>query len=222
MGVDAEMFARVKRAVPEAEVADLAYRIAATFGQDQFIIFRPGEWGYVNGQRAIERVEVYEQDGPDITPEPGETFLRVHLLGRYYGKGYERGHLPTYVCVAMWLEQNIPGCSVWYGGDSSGICASAFGHAEREALMRHYCDVGHEPYESHFDRGGEIVNPMCSLCRRPAHRYGYGNSYAAYRCLGCGWDVVTRDGGKTLVSRAEDDAAEKDRRAANKSKASEE
>ncbi len=197
MGIDAEMFVRTKRAVSDRDVERWAYRLGEAFGHERFFLMER-DW---EGQprHAINRCAVYEQDGPDIVPEEGETFLTLSLYGRYYGEGYERGDLPFLIMLSEWLERNIPGGEVWYGGDSSSVIAKPFGKAEREALFSHFADVGGIPYSLGFSdamRGGQ-EQPRCEFCSEPMTRYGFGPNYAAYTCDGCGKKVETHDGGVT-------------------------
>ena len=92
---------------------------------------------------------------------PHEDYDLAHMVGDpgyllslnsylpYYNVGYERGDLPEFVAVAEWLEQQIAGCRVLYGEDSSGECFP-FDTQIREELMSYYKQVGHEPYHRHF------------------------------------------------------------------------
>lgn len=144
---------------------------------------------------------VYRQDGDDVNAEPGECLLELSLSGRYYGEGYERGDILAYCAIAEWLEINIPGCSVWYGGDSSGVCAQPF-HAERRlALRRHLYSERGRDYFNYGGWGGYAkAPPACGLCPGGKYRgqqYGSGGNFSAFSCGGCGKNVCSRDGGKT-------------------------
>lgn len=79
----------------------------------------------------------YEQDGPTIEADAGEFLLQIRLTGRYYHEDYARGDPVLYAGIAEWLEANIPGCEVWYGGDSGGAEAQPFGPARRRQLIEH-------------------------------------------------------------------------------------
>lgn len=146
---------------------------------------------------------VYRQDGVDVPAKEGECLLELSLMGRYYGEGYERGDILKYCAIAEWLEANIPGCEVWYGGDSSGVCAEPFTAERRAALRAHlYSDKGRD----YFNRSGwgdfKPRPPSCSLCPGNCYRgaqYGFGGKgdYAAFHCSGCGKSMQTRDAGKT-------------------------
>lgn len=205
MGIDAEMFARVRSPITEADVKLAAWDLCATFGAERFWDFKP----------PLHIVERWEQDGPDIEPQPNEVFVRVMLGTRYYGKGYERGDLPLIVSVAEWLEQRFPGCEVWYGGDSSGVCAERFNTAARDEMKRHYYAHGHAPYVGGFGRGigGERPSNRPSPCARcvpgrDKHETGWGPTGSLLlHCAGCGKYFGTRDGGETWTEGKNSDEA---------------
>lgn len=190
MGVDAEMFVRIPRVVSDAEVQRWSYIFGSMCHHHLFLGFNENVY-----HKPLERLSVYEQDGDDINPEPGETFLGVPLAGRYYGEGYERGPLLTYIGIAEFLETLIPEGRVWYGGDSSGICAEPFPRERRQALLDYAARVAHEPYESHFtDLAKDGVKaPECPVCAVTMPRCGWGPNYALFRCSGCGWEIQYRD-----------------------------
>lgn len=203
MGIDAEMFVRTKIKITETEVLKYAYLLGEAFGPESFIIGHPRA-NYLFGEpyHCLEIVKKISQDGPDIFPEEGEIFIKVRLRGRYYGIGYERGNLPNIIAVACWLENNIPGAEIWYGGDSSGVTHEIFDKKVRDKLFKHFCKEGHEPYYGE-DWCNEIKFPLpiskCELCNVPFVRYGIGQSYAAYSCSGCGFHLRTPDSGKTWM-----------------------
>lgn len=213
MGIDAEMLVRVKREVPDDEVRALRMALGGAFGAERFSIFRAvgqrgeaplqdsydPETGWTKGRHLIERSSVFEQDGPSIEPEEGETLLRVHLATRFYGIGYERGDLPTILSVARFLRDKTGG-EVWYGGDSSGVCARLLDDAFERELWDHFVAVQHEPYYKPDMWGGDnIPNVHCAFCNHPMRRFGSGSNgmYAPFYCRGCGARVVTNDGGVT-------------------------
>lgn len=222
MGVDAEMLVRNKgRHLTPTEIRDLSVRLAATFGTDAFMIFRPGEFGYTEGAHALRRCptyaeykaenypdeepwfvdkygvrpgpeqQVYDQDGPPIIAEEGEQLIRIALAGRYYGEGYERGDPIVYINIAEFLELALPDAAIWYGGDSSGCVAEPFGPAERAKLKAYYFSTGHAPYRGAFGRSGGC---RCDFCDLPMNNCGGGGAAAFYHCDGCGLNTVI-DGG---------------------------
>lgn len=206
MGIDAEMLVRVdgsfSKNITETYVRDLAYQLASAFGHDRFWIARPGEHFGPEGRHALELVDVWEQDGPDINPEPGEKFIKVNIATRYYGINYERGDLALIIMVAEWLERKIPGVSIWYGGDSSGVVAEPFGHKERMELFEHFVKVGGEPYARAFERDktGAVRARSCAFCggrEMIQNMWGGGSKTAGVYCSGCGLRERTDDGGET-------------------------
>lgn len=188
MGVDAQMLVKTRRALSENAVHALALDLAEAFGPEKFYLNREaddyGDGSHYPAHHALSIVDKFEQDGDTIFPSPGEQFIEVHTWHRYYGVGYERGDLPTYIGIAEWLERRIPGCAVFYGGDSSGICAEPFDAASRAALMDHFAKVGHKPYRGGWDR--ERDGPLCDFCRIQMQRCGWGPEWAAWSCAGCG------------------------------------
>lgn len=197
MGIDAEMFVRTKAKVTKEEVREWAYRLGEAFGPDNFWIWKDKD----RIRHCLELTGVYHQDGPEIKPEHGEVFIQVHPATRYYGRGYERGNLPFLAAIAEWLEANIPGAEVWYGGDSSGVEAKKFNRAARQKLLQHFYKYGHSPYHR-FDgllsKDG-LEAPLCKCCWKKMRQFGWGQNYAAFNCDGCGESTVTKDGGKTFV-----------------------
>lgn len=199
MGIDAEMLVRTKKPINELEVRQLAARMVSAFGTDWFMIWNEpdSEWN----SHALEIVNIYEQDGPDIKPEPDEHFIRVNLSGRYYGKGYERGALYFYISVANWLEYHIKDAVIYYGGDSSGICAEPFNKASREKLWQYFCEHGHEPYTSYFGSflGSKNI-VVCDFCaNKKMTNTGGGGGRTFLFCSGCGKKVVQWSDGHVKV-----------------------
>jgi hypothetical protein len=225
MGVDAEMFARIKGRenwLPDTEELKAAYELASTISYWHFSIMKGGEYDWAQYhalaimrpiqdaadardhgvmQSDIGRV-VYTQDGPDIFAEPDEQFIRVHLAGRYYGEQYARGDWPTIRAVAEWLETRFPGCEVWYGGDSSGICAEHLSAARRDELNRFFLTSGCRTYERHADNGVDRFTghkaPVCPCCNVALFSSGGGRGQSFWSCDGCGRRAVVTPLGKTL------------------------
>lgn len=205
MGINAKMLVRTTATLTQEEVRRLSYHLASSLGADNFWIDRE-EHG------ALAIVPEWDQDGPTLYPKRGETFIRVYLTTRYYGPGYERGDLLIICAVAEWCEQNIPNAEVWYGGDSSGVCVEPFSAEERTKLRQHLYmpDKGREYYNEYRSVGNlpgdDIPLPDISACKlcisnhRP-QRYGYGSTFAAYLCRGCGTRFVTHDAGKTWTDK---------------------
>lgn len=153
------------------------------------------------------------QDGPLFVAGRNSWLLEVNLWTRYYAEDYERGDILTICAVAEWVEANIPGTVVWYGGDSSGVLLERFDEERRLQLRRHlYSPKGRE-YFSFMSRAmparadevsGKTPKP-CGLCIPGEPRFvrnGFGMSYAAVSCGGCGKSFETRDG-ETWTERKE-------------------
>lgn len=110
MGIDAEMFLKVKPPLPEEAVKKISFDMCEAFGNEMFVSWAPGNYpngSPRDGRRPLEVIPEYNQDGPTITPEDGEQFIEVHMCTRYYGIGYERGSLPDILAVADWLTLKI-------------------------------------------------------------------------------------------------------------------
>lgn len=191
MGVDAEMFVRTKEHVTPEQVRSWAYHLGASFGPDRFWIWHEDK------RHCLMLVDEYEQDGDTIYPEEGETFIRVFPATRYYGKGYERGDISFLIMLAEWLERVIPGAEVWYGGDSSGCCASKFDKPERERMMAYFCEVAHHPYNRGFSYiFRNSAPPLCPLCDVNLIENGGGQGKAFLYCEGCGQQAISYSDGQ--------------------------
>lgn len=198
MGVDAEMFVRVRGRWTGTDVRRLAGEMCAAFGTDRFMLDKSGEFSGVGPRHALAVVPEYDQDGPTIIPDSRETFIRVYLWTRVYVEGYERGDLPFILALADWLERKTGG-AVWYGGDSSGICAEPLTPSFRERLWAHFVEHGHKPYvERGWSFGSGLAMPFCDFCQRAFFEYGSGPSGAMVRCAGC--DARMRQSGSGFVA----------------------
>ena len=205
MGVDAKMLVRHKGKLTDDEVRLLAADLSAAFWREPFMIARPGDKYTPEGRHALEITERYEQDGPDIEREEGDQFIRVNLFGRFYGKGYERGNWPQLYAIARWLKTRIAGCSVWYGGDSSGCCAEEMTDAFCDDMWAHFIAEGHAPYaERKRSMPGDPPQPFCSFCKRAMSAYSWGPyKRVGFACASCEYKCETVDGGVTFKEFAE-------------------
>lgn len=197
MGIDAEMFVRTREALTPRDLRNLSVDAVEAFGTKPFFLMPEAdltgdgdenEWwepGDPPGRHVLRRIRWWVQDGADIHPEPGEQFIKVSLFSRYYGEGYERGPIHDHIAIARWLEHRIPGGAVWYGGDSSGICAEPFGPAERERVWAHFCTVGHRPYYRSWDPNDGADAPVCGFCGPRLVANGGGRDVTFYYCRGC-------------------------------------
>lgn len=181
MGIDAELLVRNKSPLSEREVRKVSFALVEAFGVSNFLVSGPGEYSPNDpGEHALRIVPVYKQDGPAIHPREGEQLIRVGLFHRYYGQGYERGNLPLIVAIADWLEKRFSNSEIWYGGDSSGVCAEPFPESARAALFDYFCRVGHQPYRT---AGSGQTCAFCADAEMVACRFGGGT--VGYACQGC-------------------------------------
>lgn len=158
MGIDACMLVRgINCRLTDSELkkvsAILVSRVTASSSGRPFYL-NPKE-----GQLAIDlapsvSIEPNEvgKDIIDIPPGKGymsgyvpilaaenEWIYNISLLGRFYGIGYERGHLWDYIAIAETLEHIFPNCTVLYGGDEESTPIMPFGKMEREHLISYLC-----------------------------------------------------------------------------------
>ena len=101
------------------------------------------------GKRAhhcITSTQALHQDGDPLVAGEGEYMYRVHLICRYYGIGYERGPLDRILSIARWIRTRFPQARVFYGGDSSGVCAKELTPERERELWEHFCEHGGKPY----------------------------------------------------------------------------
>lgn len=212
MGIDAEILVRVKRPITEAEIKIHGLAICRSLGARQFGISRDSGRGAITltsdySDKGLEG-KVWFQDGPTILAEPGETFLQVNLWTRYYGPGYERGDILMICAVAEWVEQNIPGAEVWYGGDSSGVIAKPFPAEARAQIRSHLYTPKGRGYFKREPWGGAEKNlhpntDDCKLCfgMEPLSQFGAGQGYWAGSCAACGQRFETHDDGKSWETK---------------------
>jgi hypothetical protein len=141
MGIDARMIVALRKGhtMTDAEVRELSSRLVECVGKDPFWMYWEGECDWRDkgdSQHALTNRTEDEYNMPDDDVS-GRQLIMVNLSGRYYGEGYERGHLPYYIMIAEFLERNLLGCSVYYGGDS-GVGLPLFDFAARNALMNYW------------------------------------------------------------------------------------
>lgn len=216
MGIDAEMFLKFRRPIEASEVLDQAKRLWHRFGESCLFLSSQDYGEGEDRRHCAYIVPVIHQDGPDIDPEPGETFVRLSLWERFYGPGYERGRWFILDALIRYLNRVWPEAEVWYGGDSSGVLHQHADAAFLEEMMAHYVQSGHHPYRPTGDSlaqpvsfGGlrlegqkcEIPVPdPCQRCMEPLVRSGWGKDFASWYCSTCNFATETRDGGKTWAA----------------------
>lgn len=215
MGVDAEMFVRIKGREnwlrPEHELA-AAYELASSVGADNFFVQFNDETGALDGHHALSIVRpygddeyendpalkgkvVWEQDGPEIIADADEQFIRVHLWSRYYGPSYARGNWPVIRQVIEWLAMRFPTGEVWYGGDSSGICAEHMTAARVKEFNDFFLETGRKTYTRYPSPFQKSSAPICPCCRTPSVNTGGGQGHEFYYCDGCGQKFIQVRGG---------------------------
>ena len=194
MGVDAQMVVRLSEPISDDELIQASYRLAEACGRSEvFWLSSDDDLARGECRRALNRVDDTE-DGlwhACGVAQPDGFWLWVSLGGRYYGPGYERGDLWSYVSVAEWLERIFPGAVVYYGGDSSEMIVP-WTHVERETFIAHWAKSGGRPYYAGEGKtygrwyGDEHAKrPICPLCQHPATQYGSGRDFASWQCGGC-------------------------------------
>lgn len=178
MGIDAKILVKAKRPYSERELRQLACRLMDAVGSHHF---SHGENYRGQTISALEIVEEFTQDGDSIFPAPGETFITVNWWARYYGIGYERGPWPIIRAICEWLGHNAG--EVWYGGDSSGVCAEPY-LSLRDEIDAHWLAKGSFPYHSN-GVNLKTAGPECPLCMTPTWKCGWGPGGDMFRCHGC-------------------------------------
>jgi len=215
MGIDAQIMIRIQQEAPSNDqLLRWSWDLANCIGPENFFTHTDPKWGEPqsaitlahhweeNGSVEIRDGHIFTQDGPYIEAQPGETLLEVHLAGRYYGVGYERGPILTFIAIADWIDANIPTAEVWYGGDSSGVLMEPFPQSERLALQAHFFGPHGQDYRKFDPRGTFPTPPPCALCvpnenRFDRYGWGGGDQYVAVHCGGCGKRFVSQNGGET-------------------------
>lgn len=188
MGVDARIW--VKTAIPYSreEVKHVSYLFGQAFHNDLMIGHEKKLWYH-----PLDRV--IDLENPEYEPEDFRKpeYLHIPLAGRYYGPGYERGPLMTYVAMAELLERLLPFCEVYYGNDSSDEY-QLFNRDERIKLIDYFMlNGGRLNYVRGFDQS--VTNKqMCPHCERIMPQNGWGATYSFHSCTGCGWARKVRDG----------------------------
>lgn len=187
MGIDAEMKVLVPREISSGELKRWSYVFGSAFHYDLMLGFDDNIY-----HKPLSVDTEFAEYSHGIEPKVGTTVLDVPLSGRYYGEGYERGPITTYIIIAEFLERMIGDCIVYYFGDSGGAdSAEVFDKARRDELLDHFISVARDPYIKGFDR--ENDGPDCPVCEVKMIRNGWGNNYKLFSCSGCGWMQREKD-----------------------------
>jgi hypothetical protein len=223
MGVDAKMFVRLKGKAswlkPE-DVLKASYEIASTIGSDNFLItaawtdMKPfgkphhelsivEPWGSdeYETEPELQGKIVWSQDGDPIVAAPDEQFVSVHLSQRYYGEDYARGDWPVIRSTIEWLQKRFPAGEVWYGGDSSGICAEHMTSLRVAALNNYFLESGRRSYtryESGFSFKAANTH-KCPTCEVTTIDCGGGRGQTFLYCDGCGRKFIRVDSSGAVV-----------------------
>jgi len=178
MGVDAEIFIKVKGELTQKDIQKQNYIFGCAFHQ----------YTWHSKDEPALSLKIWNENYFNDMKEPGHTLIQVPTLGRYYGEGYERGPLMTYVAMAELLEHLFPNCTIFYFGDSGG-CESRkeFHSVRRYELIEHFANWGHEPYERAFS--GQHHKYICPNCNIGMIQNGFKGRLGYFSCSGCGWHV---------------------------------
>ena len=203
MGVDARILIKITN--PESwlnseQLRRLSAQLTSCIGPDNFFL-RPEENRHAlsfvlddtikyaekyGGDSVNPNVAVWSQDGDDIVAEPNEQFIECHVSHRYYGEDYARGDWKTLSFTLMWCLFNIPNCEVWYGGDSSGICAKHMTAERMNQMTRYYLTSGNDEYW--MNKKGWY---KCEFCGCGIVNSGGGAEVGFYHCSSCNSQWVT-------------------------------
>lgn len=228
MGVDARMFVRIKGREnwldPNKEL-ETAVALTRVVGAGHFIITKKFDgWKFGKPNHALSILEplsreeaekreapemadkvVYFQDGDPIVAADDEQFIVVHLASCYYGPEYARGDWPTIRTVAEWLEIRFPKGEVWYGGDSSGICAGPLTSARRDDITRYYLTKGHSDYRRGYSPfEADNASPTCRCCEQSMTSCGGGQGSTFWFCDGCDGKAISRGSDVTFLAPGSD------------------
>jgi len=188
MGVDALMRVETDKLYTPKKVRKLAARLHDCFG-DVCWVTRPDKY-YPEGSHCLEIVA----DRPKLV-------IDVNLSCRYYGEGYERGPLVKLLGIASWLERNIRGASIFYGGDCD-LDLQPFGSDVRDDLWEYYCSRGHEDYRGYSL--SKRTEPNCDFCSVQLRDCGGGGGKTFLYCGGCGLKIIEESGAYSELRKYSD------------------
>lgn len=171
MGVDAIIKFTTETPLTKEQLQKISYKLAGDIGKEYFWI----------------------QDYPDCEPMiklKSDGMYDIPILHRYYGQGYERGPILTFINIAEWLEACVPELEcIYYGGDSSNELGK-FNSEERDILKAHFYKVGHLPYQLGF--GDEVQVTVCPRCNEHPVINSWGGSTVGGFCYGCNNHVTIK------------------------------
>lgn len=181
MGVDARMHFIPAQPISDTRLRELDYGLASTVRASFF-----GRFGEYICMSRMEEI-------------PGA--IEIHLAGRFYDEGYERGPLTSYIEVADWLEKELGAdkVKIYYYGDSGGCeDAALFDKEARDELYAYYLENGRGPYQRFFGEGPK----GCKLCIKPLVKCGGGAGDTFLSCLACKENFIRSSDGK--LTRVDD------------------
>ena len=201
MGVDAVVVVAIPGELLSKEaLRELSAKLCISLGAKNFFL------DPVEGEGAFT---VAWPEDYKMVPEPEGQLYDIHVWSRFYAPGYERGDCLFLCALGEWLEANIPGAQVYYGGDCDNVL-SRFDEAARKKLKEHLYSQEGRAYFGSGDAGfslreGTLVPPTsdCKLCVKDykPSRNGCGrigpNEFGSFGCAVCGRNFTTRDSGTT-------------------------
>jgi hypothetical protein len=217
MGVDARILIKITEPsswLSRAQLRQLSAKLTSVIGSEHFFL-RPEDDRHAlsftiddNARYPDEYEEIYgrpfdpngpavfSQDGDEIVAKPNEQFIEVHVWSRYYGEDYARGDWKTLSWVMLWCVYNIPNCEVWYGGDSSGICAEQMTPGRMQEMTKYFLTSGNDEYWMN----AKHADFKCEFCGCGVVNSGGGQTCGFYHCDSCGSQWVTT-GNHTMTRR---------------------
>lgn len=173
MGIDASLRIATDEALDKKSLRHLQYRLMERFGKEMF------SWNKEVKDFILpvsaDRLKYENSEFENFPISHQEFVYGINLVCRHYGRGYERG--PGLKIAALCLLLNKLQYQVFYGGDE---LYRLYSYGDSLALLNHWLEMGHIPYDSHHKS-----NIECSFCMTPmiwAGSFGGGN---IYRCSGC-------------------------------------
>lgn len=215
MGIDARILLRSQVQLFDEDLRKMSYMLGSTVGPEK-LHFPDYAW---EGDKMVKRANqvairpcdgnIWEQDGAPIHPAEGEFFYEVLLQSRYYGPGYERGDWSGIRSIIEFFKYNYPNSiDVWYGGDSSGVCAERMDREALEVINRHFYLQGQRPYLGAFGGFRGESSMICPRCHGPCSDHGGSSEVTFFICHGCG-DRFTRPVGGIVATKVGKDWKEK-------------
>lgn len=190
MGVDAEILIKITKPeswLTEEQIRRASSRLTSVLGATKFFL-RPEE-----DRHALYLYEKRYRDD-SIVMQPNEQFIGVNLWSRYYGEGYARGDWKTLCFAMLWMISNLKDSEVWYGGDSSGICAERMTPSRLMEITEFYLTSGNSTYWMNSS-----TEMLCEFCQCGVVNSGDWQGHHFFHCDGCDSKWLVKDG--TLITK---------------------